>query len=89
MATATLTSKGQITLPKEVREHFHLGAGDRLEFVIGSGGEVHVQPLAGSYRDLQGMLRRPGRPAPSDEVLDQELTQLLVEDDQRIRRGGA
>jgi antitoxin PrlF len=89
MATATLTSKGQITLPKEVREHFHLGAGDRLEFVIGRGGDVRVQPLAGSYRDLQGMLRRRGSPSPSDRILDQELTQLMEEDDQRIRRGGA
>lgn len=89
MASATLTSKGQITLPKEVREHFHLGAGDRLEFVIGSGGEVHVHPVAGSYQDLKGMLRRRGRPAPSDEALDQELTRLLAQDDRRIRRGGA
>jgi antitoxin PrlF len=89
MAIATLTSKGQITLPKEVREHLHLGTVDRLEFVIRSDGEVHVQPVAGSYRDLRGMLRRPGRRAPSDEALDRERTRSLVEDDKRIRRGGA
>ncbi|HVT57123.1 MAG TPA: type II toxin-antitoxin system PrlF family antitoxin [Thermoanaerobaculia bacterium] len=88
MATATLTSKGQITLPKEVREHLHLGEGDRLEFVIRSDGEVHVQPVAGSYRDLRGMVRRPGKLSPSDEALDQEMTRLLAEDDERIRRGG-
>jgi antitoxin PrlF len=88
MAIATLTSKGQITLPKEVREHLHLGEGDRLEFVIRSDGEVHVQPVAGSYRDLRGMLQRPGRPSPSDEALDQEVTRSLIEDDERIRRGG-
>jgi antitoxin PrlF len=86
MAIATLTSKG--TLPKEVREHLHLGEGDRLEFVIRSDGEVHVQPVAGSYRDLRGMLQRPGRPSPSDEALDQEVTRSLIEDDERIRRGG-
>jgi antitoxin PrlF len=88
MAIATLTSKGQITLPKDVREHFHLAAGDRLEFVICSDGEVQVKPVAGSYRDLRGMLRRPRNPTPPDEALDQELTRLLAEDDERIRRGG-
>ncbi len=88
MAIATLTSKGQITLPKEVREHLHLAEGDRLEFVIRSDGEVHVQPVAGSYRDLRGMLRRPERNPPSDDALDQEMTRLLIEDDERIRRGG-
>jgi antitoxin PrlF len=86
MAIATLTSKGQITLPKEVREHLHLAAGDRLEFVIGSDGEVHVQPVAGSYHDLRGMLRRPGRPSPPDEVMEQEVIRLLAEDDERIRK---
>jgi antitoxin PrlF len=85
MATTTLTRKGQITLLKEVREHLHLGAGDRLEFVICSDGKVQVQPIVGSYRDLRGMLRRPGRPSSSDEALDQEVTRLLVEDDERIR----
>jgi antitoxin PrlF len=89
MAIATLTSKGQITLPKEVREHLHIGAGDRLEFVIRGDGEVQVKPVAGSYLELRGMLRRPGRPLPSDEALDRERTRLLVEDDERIRRGGA
>lgn len=89
MAIATLTSKGQITLPKEVREHLRLDTGDRLEFVIRGDGEVQVKPVAGSYRELRGMLRRPGRRTSSNEALDRELTRLLAEDDERIRRGGA
>ncbi len=89
MAITTLTSKGQITLPKEVREHLHLGKGDRLEFVIRGDGEVQVKPVAGSYRELLGMLRRPGRRLPPEAALDRELARLLVEDDERIRRGGA
>ena len=89
MAITTLTSKGQITLPKEVREHLHLGKGDRLEFVIRGDGEVQVKPVAGSYRELLGMLRRPGTRLPPEEALDRELARLLVEDDERIRRGDA
>ena len=46
MAIATITSKGQITLPKEVREHLQLAEGDRVEFVIEGQGKVQVRPLA-------------------------------------------
>jgi antitoxin PrlF len=89
MVIATLTSKGQITLPKEVRQHLHLDEGDRLEFVIRRDGTVHVQSVGGSFRELRGMVHQPNRAKPSDEDLDSELTRLLVDDDQRIRRGQA
>lgn len=44
MTIATLTSKGQITVPKDIRQHFNLQAGDRLEFVW-VGEELRVRPL--------------------------------------------
>lgn len=88
MATASITSKGQVTLPKEIREHLHVAAGDRVEFVIGEGGEVRLQPLTGSVKELFGMLRRPGLRPRSIEEMDDEVARLLVEDDLRIRRGG-
>ena len=88
MLIATLNGKGQITLPKEVREYLHLGAGDRLELVIRSDGAVEVRPVAGSYLTLRGMLRQPAQPSAPDEALEQELTRLLAEDGERIRSGG-
>ena len=87
MPTATLTSKGQVTLPKEVRDHFHLAEGDRLEFLIAENGEVQVRPVAGSVEALFGMLRRPGTPARSVEEMDAEMGRWLAEEDRRIRRG--
>lgn len=88
MAIATVTSKGQITLPKEVREHLHLTEGDRVEFVIEGEGTVQVRPLAGSVRGLFGCLRGVGRSAPSLEELEERLIDSLAEDDERIRRSG-
>ncbi|TLZ20237.1 MAG: AbrB/MazE/SpoVT family DNA-binding domain-containing protein, partial [Gammaproteobacteria bacterium] len=38
MASATLTSKGQVTLPKSVRERLGVEAGDRLEFIESEQG---------------------------------------------------
>ncbi len=44
MATATITSKGQTTIPKAIREHLKLKTGDRLDFVIGDDGRVTLAP---------------------------------------------
>jgi AbrB family looped-hinge helix DNA binding protein len=86
MVAATITSKGQITLPREVREHFHLTEGDRVEFVIEPGGQVRLRPVTGSIRKLFGMLRRSERPVPSLEAMEETLLESLAEDDARMAR---
>jgi AbrB family looped-hinge helix DNA binding protein len=69
MPSATLTSKGQITLPKPVRERLHLQPGDRVDFVIDSDGEIRVRTSRGDVRDLKGLLHRKGRkPVTLDEM---------------------
>ena len=65
MPTTTLTSKGQVTIPRAVRDVLKVKVGDRLDFIIGSDGRVTVQAGTVSARDLRGFLRRPGRPPVS------------------------
>lgn len=60
MPRATLTTKGQITIPKSVRDRLHLNPGDRVDFTIEPGGEVTLRPATLDVRDLEGVLRRPG-----------------------------
>lgn len=86
MPVTTITSKGQITLPKEVREHLHVGEGDRIEFLIDEGGAVRVRPVAGTVTALFGLLRRPGVGARTPEEIDNSIAQAVIEDDLRIRR---
>ena len=57
MPSATLTSKGQITIPKEIRDHLGVEPGDRLNFNIGSEGGVTVEPETIDVRSLRGMLK--------------------------------
>jgi AbrB family looped-hinge helix DNA binding protein len=57
MPTATLTSKGQITIPQSVREALGLRTGDRVAFVVRADGTVVVQPETGSLRDLRGIIK--------------------------------
>ncbi|HEX2162801.1 MAG TPA: type II toxin-antitoxin system PrlF family antitoxin [Thermoanaerobaculia bacterium] len=86
MATAAITSKGQVTLPKAVRDHLHVDQGDRVEFVVEADGSVKVQRLARSVRELYGIARRPGMEPLSVEEMDAEIAQYLADDDERIRR---
>ncbi len=62
MPTATVTSKGQITIPKSVREGLGVDAGDRVEFVESSKGVYTVVAASRDVRELKGMIAKPARP---------------------------
>jgi len=75
MPAATLTSKGQITLPKAIRELLRLDTGDTVEFVVAESGEVQVRAGRYDVRDLRGLLRKPGRKPVSLEAMDEAIRQ--------------
>ena len=58
MATAMITSKGQITIPKSVRTKLKLVAGNRVEFIETDGGFL-VKPASRDIRSLKGILPKP------------------------------
>lgn len=62
MVTATLTSKGQVTIPKVVRESLHLHTGDRIAFVVHGGSEVSLTPVTRSVDEVFGRLHSPAQP---------------------------
>ena len=70
MPTATLTTKGQTTIPKEVREHLGLRPGDRMRFSIDSDGGVTLEAATLSVRDLRGILPKPERPVTLEEMAE-------------------
>lgn len=57
MPTATLTSKGQITLPKEIRDSLALEAGDRVAFRLRADGVVELVPETVDVMDLFGVFK--------------------------------
>lgn len=66
MSSATLTSKGQITLPKAVRDRLALKQGDRLRVAIGANGRVTLEPERQPLvKDAYGLLRRLARRRPA------------------------
>ncbi|HEV3428572.1 MAG TPA: AbrB/MazE/SpoVT family DNA-binding domain-containing protein [Paraburkholderia sp.] len=69
MASATLTSKGQITIPADVRTHLGLSTGDRVEFILNeSTGRYEVVPATCSVTALKGIVRKPRNPVSIDEM---------------------
>jgi AbrB family looped-hinge helix DNA binding protein len=83
MATAALTSKGQITIPIQVREDLGLKTGDRVSFIKGENGEYILKAKTGSIMDLKGIFKRTGPPLTIEEM-DEAVGKYLAEDDARI-----
>ena len=61
----TMSSKGQVTIPREVRERLGLQAGDKIAWSLLSDGTVVVRPKTRRLTDLVGFLSRPGQPSVS------------------------
>lgn len=67
MATATLTSKGQITIPKTVRDALHLHEGDKVDFMLTEDGEALLKPVTREVvvDEIFGKLYKSGRKSVS------------------------
>ena len=66
MPISTITSKGQTTIPSEIRRLLKLKAGDRIEFVVEADGKVVLVPVTVDVRELKGLLA----PAPRRVSID-------------------
>ena len=75
MKSATITTKGQITISKEIRDYLKLEIGSKIGFVIDENGTVKVIPLNVPVTSLSGMLRRPGLAAATIEDMESAIAQ--------------
>ncbi len=72
MPVSTITSKGQTTIPGEIRRHLKLKAGDRVEFIVEADGKVVMVSATVDVRELKGLLA----PAPRRVSLDEMETAI-------------
>ncbi len=56
MSLATLTSKGQITIPKNIREELKLHTGDKIEFIMNEQNEFVIKPITRKAAEVAGLL---------------------------------
>jgi AbrB family looped-hinge helix DNA binding protein len=71
---ATLTSKGQVTIPKAVRDTLKLHVGDRIEFLVDPDGSVRIVPATRPVTELKALLLPPPR------TLGLDLAELRVQE---------
>ena len=69
MSTATLTSKGQITIPAQVRAELGVNTGDRIEFIEIGEGQFAIVAATRSVKELDGIFRdRVRKPVSIEEM---------------------
>jgi len=79
MTSATLTSKGQVTIPKIIRESLRLHKGDKVEFVITEGKEALLRPITRKVDDVFGRLHKTGRKPISAGKMDKGIRLKMQE----------
>lgn len=65
---ATVSNKGQITLPKPLRDKLHLNAGDRVEFLITEDGHIELVPVSASITRLKAIVPPPAKPVSLNDM---------------------
>jgi AbrB family looped-hinge helix DNA binding protein len=68
VSESTISSKGQVTIPKAIRLRMHLKTGDRLRFVVEADGSVRLAAATRDVSTLRDILPRPKRRATLDEM---------------------
>jgi AbrB family looped-hinge helix DNA binding protein len=71
MANATITTKWQVTIPKEIRDYLNLDTGSKVDFVIDENGIVKLIPLNIPIQKLSGILHRKGMKATTLEEMEE------------------
>lgn len=79
MASATVTSKGQVTIPVRVRKALGLDAGDRVEFVEIDPGKFAIVAATRSVRELKGMFQNKRRKPVSIEEMNAAIARRAAE----------
>ena len=87
MPTATVTSKGQITIPQPVRQRLGLKTGDRVSFVFEADGRVVLRPKRIPFERLMGILKDFRRKKPvSVREMDRGIARWVRADWERISK---
>jgi antitoxin PrlF len=79
MASATITSKGQITLPVRVRKALGVDSGDRIEFVELEKGQFAIVPATRSLEELNGLFKGKRKTAATTEEMDEAIAKGAAE----------
>lgn len=73
MALATLTTKGQLTIPKKIRESLKLHSGDKIEIVVTGNMEAVIRPVSKKVDDIFYKLHQSNRKSVTIESMNNAI----------------
>lgn len=85
MTATRVTSKGQMTIPKAIRDRMRIKSGDRVDVVIEPDGRIVLVPMTVDVADLKGILPKPKKPVSLDDM-ERAIRDSAVARAQRSRR---
>ncbi|VEN74322.1 AbrB family transcriptional regulator [Candidatus Desulfarcum epimagneticum] len=71
MTLATLTTKGQVTIPKAIRDSLKLSSGDKIEIIVTKNREAIIRPAVKKVDDVFRRLHARGKKAVSIEAMNE------------------
>lgn len=77
MVLATITSKGQLTIPKAVRDFLKLSTGDKVEIVVTKNGEGVIRPISKKVDEVFGILHKQGRKTISIDEMNLAIKERM------------
>lgn len=78
---STMTQKGQVTIPKDVRDSLHLVTGDKIEFILNDRNEIVIKPVTKKVMEVAGLLSKYRKAEPvSIEVMNQLVEQSFEDE---------
>ena len=83
---ATVTDKGQVTVPKEIRDKTGITPGSKLDFDVQDDGTLRVRVLARGADSLFGLVHRPGIKSRSIEAMDKGIAAAVGARNQPTRK---
>ncbi len=83
---ATVTVKGQVTVPKAIRDQLKIEQGTQLDFKLNADGTFLVRPLKRSALSIVGLLKRPGQVAMTLGQMNQAVADAAAARQQRSRK---
>jgi len=75
---STVTQKGQVTIPKNMRDSLHLMTGDKVEFALNERGEIVIKPLTRKVTEVAGLLSKYKKSKPvTVEMMNEAIAHHL------------
>jgi len=78
MAVAKITAKGQVTIPKAIRNGLKIDTGEKIEIILTKDREAIIRPISKKVDDIFGKLHKSGKPSVSIDAMEEAVKKRMT-----------